>query len=508
MRATVMMRARPVLCAVALSAIFAGCGVDPYCLDCVEGDASVDQGRDGMVLPGDMDVADQRMDRGVCVPTGEDETCNEQDDDCDTRVDEGFDLQTDALHCGDCDTSCLRPNANVACEEGECTQDGCFDGFADIDTSSAAPGCEYRCPVFPTTSEDCNGIDDDCDGRVDEAVDLPPPPAGLCRTTPGTPCEGTVPVCETRNGIGTWYCDYAPEVEFDPDIPSGVVLQEQRCDGFDGDCDGVADDAFPTLGTDCDNGDLGACRDEGRVVCDPTDTSATMCDFTQGPNPVPGAPMAEACNGIDDNCDGVIDNSDPMDPDRVIDDMVHITHGGMDFYIYRYEASRPDASDADAGAASQRACSNANVLPWTTVAHSAAAAACSAAGFRLCTGPEWQAACEAATATTYPYGNAYAPMTCNGGDRDAIPGGMVNHSVAPTGALAACVSGDGVLDMSGNVKEWTEDPRTGPPATFVIRGGSFESPELGLTCQTTLSQALPDTAQATLGFRCCSDVAP
>jgi hypothetical protein len=455
-----------------------------------------------------MDVPDQALDMSVCVPTGEDETCNDADDDCDGRVDEDFDLQTDALHCGDCDTSCLRPNANVACVDALCEQSSCFDGFVDLDMSPAAPGCEYRCPVFPTTSEDCNGLDDDCDGNIDEAVDLPAPPSGLCRTTAGTPCEGTVPVCETRNGIGTWYCDYNDQVEFDPDIPSGVVLQETRCDGFDGDCDGVADDAFPTLATDCDNGDLGACRDEGRVVCDPADPSQTICDFSLGPNPVPGAPMQEVCNNIDDNCDGILDNSSPTDPERVVDDLVHITHNGMDFYMYRYEASRPDASESDAGSVSLRSCSNAGVVPWTTVGQSAAAAACAAAGFRLCTGAEWQTACEAASATNYPYGDTYAPATCNGGDRDAVPGGMVDHAVSTTGALAACQSADGIFDLSGNVKEWTNDPRTGPPMTHVIRGGSFESPALGLTCQTDLSQALPDTAQATLGFRCCSDVAP
>jgi hypothetical protein len=42
----------------------------------------------------------------------------------------------------------------------------------------------------------------------------------------------------------------------------------------------------------------------------------------------------------------------------------------------------------------------------------------------------------------------------------------------------------------------------------VVRGGSFESPRLGLTCQTDLSRATADSVLGGLGFRCCSDEAP
>jgi hypothetical protein len=63
------------------------------------------------------------------------------------------------------------------------------------------------------------------------------------------------------------------------------------------------------------------------------------------------------------------------------------------------------------------------------------------------------------------------------------------------------------------VKEWTSDQRgtTGAPDNlpiYVIRGGSRESPELGLTCTTELSQATANTALPTLGFRCCADALP
>jgi formylglycine-generating enzyme required for sulfatase activity len=220
--------------------------------------------------------------------------------------------------------------------------------------------------------------------------------------------------------------------------------------------------------------------------------------------------MAETCNGVDDDCDGIVDNSDPSDPARIRDDMVEIVRGTTRFWIYRYEASRPDATASSAGARETRACSNPGVLPWASVSFAAARAACEAAGKRLCTGAEWQAACEGTARTLYPYGASYAPLTCNGADRDAVPGGAIDNAVAPTGALAMCRTPEGALDLSGNVKEWTNDQRgtVGGSAIHVVRGGSYDSPELGLTCSTDLSRATVDTLLPTLGFRCCSSTAP
>jgi len=43
---------------------------------------------------------------------------------------------------------------------------------------------------------------------------------------------------------------------------------------------------------------------------------------------------------------------------------------------------------------------------------------------------------------------------------------------------------------------------------YVMRGGSYESPELGLTCGTDLSRATADTLLPTLGFRCCNNAGP
>jgi hypothetical protein len=494
-----------------LATLASGCERDGFCIAQCGGDEPMDAGAPGEDA-GPADAGPTTLDATPCVPIdGAVETCNGADDDCDGAVDEDFDLSSDPTHCGACGVQCRFENAEGECAAGECRFVGCLDGFVDLDD---APGCEYACPVFPTEAEDCNGFDDDCDGRVDEPEDLPAPPSDLCRTTAGTPCAGVTPICATREGRTTWFCDYPAEVEFDPVIPNGIVEEELRCDGFDGDCDGVVDDSFENLGDPCDNGDRGACRDVGEIACDPSDDSATICDLSVLPDPVPGAPSAELCNGVDDNCDGVVDNSDPSDPERVRDDMVRVVDAaaGLDFWIYRHEASRPDASAADGGTSGARACGRGGVLPWTGVAYADAAAACAAAGHRLCTAEEWRAACQGGEPTyAYPYGPSYEPLWCNGTDRDAIPGGPIDNRVEATGALSTCASPDGIVDLSGNVKEWTADARgtsDGGQTIYVIRGGSYESPALGLTCGTELSRATEDTILPTLGFRCCSDSGP
>jgi hypothetical protein len=445
---------------------------------------------------------------GPCTPTGPDDTCDGVDNDCNGIVDDAFDKQTDGENCGTCGNRCTATGAIMACEMAECVFVECQPGFVDLD--SMVDGCEYMCPVFPAQSEDCNGVDEDCDGMVDEVADLPAPPSGQCRDTPDTPCAGTGMICATRGtpAVTTWYCDYGADVEFDNTVPNGIFLDETLCDGLDGDCDGVEDDPFTDLGQECDNGESGICRDAGERTCDPMDPSTTFCDLTVLPDPL-GSPTAEVCNGLDDNCDGIVDN--PTGNHRVVDDMVHITHSSLDFYIYRHEASRPDATAMDEGISGDRTCSNADVIPWGAVSHPAAEAACAVTGKRLCTSDEYLAACAGAAGNTYPYGDTFEPDTCNAEPFDGIMGGSDDDILLPTAAMTMCVSDDVVNDLSGNLKEWTDDITGQTPMGVdiaVLRGGAFNTPEAGATCDFRSSRAAVNTVLPTVGFRCCSDTAP
>ncbi|APR85549.1 Tryptophan synthase alpha chain [Minicystis rosea] len=427
------------------------------------------------------------------------EVCDGKDNNCDGTVDDGFDLQNDPLNCGVCGKVCTAKNAIGGCQNGQCVISACLPGHANLD-GDAQNGCEYTCPVNPPTVESCNGLDDDCNGVVDDAsvITAQKPPASGCLPKPGTPCAGADFQCKGTQG---WRCNYGPGVEVDANGKLAIV--ETKCDGIDGNCNGQVDESFSDLGTQCDNGLLGACRDLGKKICDPANDAQTLCDLSVLPDPVPGAPTAETCNGIDDDCDGMID-------DGVVDDMVKVTKGAVTFYMDRYEASRPDATATSPGLNEARRCVNSGVLPWTFTTQAEAAAACAATGARLCTATELETACAGAATTAYPYGASYQPLTCNGLDYDGIPGGSNDDVLRPTGSAPMCAADNGIIDLSGNAAEWTSTVtgNTGAPqnlSIYMAKGGSYKTPALGLTCQFTLSRYASNAILPELGFRCCHD---
>ncbi len=172
------------------------------------------------------------------------------------------------------------------------------------------------------------------------------------------------------------------------------------------------------------------------------------------------------------------------------------------------------------GSNAVRAVSIEGAIPQGYITGTQAAAACAAAGKRLCTDAEWLRACRGpGLSRTYPYAGARDDALCNG-TRARHPAyerfgttedwvfsrlgdACINQlpaSLAPAGAYAACVTDEGVHDLMGNLHEWTADPA----GTF--RGGYYVDTRIngeGCLYRTTAH----DVAHwdYSTGFRCCAD---
>ena len=207
---------------------------------------------------------------------GAPETCNGRDDDCDTVIDEGFDLRVDVDNCGACGVSCAFDNADAACEDGTCQIAACADGYADCN-ADPADGCEADLSD-PTLCGACgplDGVPGESCGSCDLGVWTCDESGGL--TCAGDPGEDAINACGGCDeleaapfepcgtcGSGIWVCDG----------PNSVICGGDEGDDARNDCGGCEDlDATPE--TSC-----GTC-DTGTWLCDGLD--AVRCAGDSGP---------------------------------------------------------------------------------------------------------------------------------------------------------------------------------------------------------------------------------
>ena len=219
--------------------------------------------------------------------------------------------------------------------------------------------------------------------------------------------------------------------------------------------------------------------DPNFVPCDPPCTGRTTC-----------VPPGECVN----TCQAPLDC--PADVMRTI-----LRADGGTFRIDAYEASRPDAGEAQPGCNQHnRPCSQPAVRPWSDVTWVEADAACTKVGKRLCTLDEWQAACESSCGFEYPYGDDFDRSACNG--HGANPEGA---DFWETGRRDRCGSADWVFDLVGNAREWTST--VVEEGTYAIVGGSPRDQARSiLSCAgEDIKSEGPENAPVFVGFRCCAD---
>ena len=179
-----------------------------------------------------------------------------------------YDLSNDPNHCGTCDKACAAPpNGTAQCVGSMCAIKQCLPAFADCN-GDLSDGCEWNklqdgpCTCKPGETQPCY------------------------QGSPGTqnvgPCKAGIQTCDA-NGTGWGAC-----------IGQVLPVFEICANGVDDDCDGTVDNVPDQDG-------------DGWTICngDCCDVAGPNCSNPKLVNP--GAFEAPG-DGVDNDCDGVIDN--------------------------------------------------------------------------------------------------------------------------------------------------------------------------------------------------------
>ena len=249
------------------------------------------------------------------------ETCNGLDDDCDGVTDNTFQhsgIYDGDGNCGGCGISCegVVDHGTAKCKvmggKATCAVATCAPGYWAASAKTCMPTSVFSCAAC-ASADDCGG--DPCpDGfcRPTCTVDASCLAGFTCMmasgSTEGTcqPKSGTCS-CTTANGGGVQPCVQSnafgtcsgtqmcsPAVGWS--ACSASLPKAEICNGEDDDCDSAIDEE----------------TGEG-LACDITNKNGTcngawVCSGSAGLACVGVAPMPEACNGLDDDCNGVTDD--------------------------------------------------------------------------------------------------------------------------------------------------------------------------------------------------------
>jgi slime mold repeat-containing protein len=225
-------------------------------------------------------------------------------------VDDGNPCTRDICHILD---ACIHPPVT--------THATCGVGVCQKTVNSCANGVPQECLPGTPAAEVCNGLDDDCDGSVDEGADIAcddnnPCTADACSGISGcghTPADDGTSCSDGNPCTGPDTCKYGICMT-GPPLPGDPAAEV--CNGRDDDCDGLVDEGTDGFCADSNPCTTDTCSGISGCGHTPADDGTSCSDGNPCTGPdacksgnCTGDPTAEVCNGWDDDCDGLVDEN-------------------------------------------------------------------------------------------------------------------------------------------------------------------------------------------------------